>query len=68
MSGSEHTARRKRDQRQVLEAFKAISLEPTLALVERSAVHPALAAGLSDVPQLLGQLQNAQKLLGDLRG
>lgn len=48
--------------------YFSLTLEPTLVLVERAAVHSALAAGFSDVPQLLGQLQDAQTLLGDLRG
>jgi hypothetical protein len=55
------------DRRQILEAFKALGLEPALPLAETRPVHAPLAAGLRRIIQLLSQLRNTQPLLRILR-
>jgi hypothetical protein len=55
------------DRRQVLQAFKALRLEPPLPFVEAGPVETALSARLGDVAELLGQLEHAQTVLRDLR-
>ena len=54
------------NRRQVFQTNHPMRLKAPLVLVELGPRHASLPAGLGDVPQTLGQFQQAQPLLGYL--